>query len=154
MVIAGLSIGIGLILLAAYIFVFVVPNRPGSAALNGFRTSACKLIGGQMRTAGCGLGGCTYNCHLPYRDGGKKCSSPQGCSGSCIVTKPQINDWFSKDHVPNQLKGCTLIREFYFACPNLDIETACQTWPAANCEFLWTFEDGVIHPVMSQKCSI
>lgn len=49
-------------------------------------TKRCSRLGGKMIGSGCGIGGCTGSCVLPYQQGGKVCTSSKDCGdGKCLL---------------------------------------------------------------------
>ncbi len=49
-------------------------------------TKRCSRLGGEMIETGCGIGGCTGSCALPYQQGDKICTSSKDCGeGKCLL---------------------------------------------------------------------
>ncbi|MBU0624841.1 hypothetical protein KKF05_00695 [Patescibacteria group bacterium] len=57
-----------------------------------------------MVETGCGFGGCTYKCSIPYADYGQECISSADCEGRCYMfTGFQLPSW--NDEIKEQCES-------------------------------------------------
>lgn len=153
LLVIGVLIFIALAIFAAYVYLILTPNPIQKTALGDFKTRLCGNLGGVMRTAGCGIAGCSDKCVFPYRDGGKPCRSSADCSGLCVVTNPNIVPPVKDTAIP-ELKSCIKNGKNDYDCSGMSFVTECQKEPLANCGIAVEFNDGKIHFVSSKNCSI
>ncbi len=135
------------------VVLFSLPRTTVEPVFNFVSETTCKARHGTTIEAGCGIGGCSYKCVVPYRDGGKSCVRTSDCSGHCLVASPAMPN--TPDIILGNygiLNQCVKLDKG-FDCAALKPIGQCQKMEMANCESGWELNDGKVMG-LSAKCML
>jgi len=116
--------------------------KPGKS--QALRSGYCRLLGGEMKSDGCGIAGCIQTCKFPYKGADKPCQSSADCSGKCVVTSP-ANWTYSPEfkEIPAEITKCQQ-KGGLFDCSEQNFKARCQKEPLVNCETAWEYDHGLV----------
>lgn len=155
-----LGVLVMIVLMSVGGFIYAKSNWHSDRVVS-WRGSACKMIGGEMKESGCGIGRCIYECYKAYADAGLPCQSSQACAGKCIVISPKFKEFYvsnweldpekvQKSELLQELIKCDKGENNMFNCSALNLKAECQKFKPANCETQWEFDRGIVKPISSQ----